>query len=177
MSKYQKWEITKKEQQAYIDKLAAELSTLRAKVGISQGDLAKLIGVSRQTYSSVESGNREMTWNTYLSLILFYDYNKETHNLLRVLGVFPEDLILLFNGGEKGSFESHSIAGIPESITDDLDEAAYQSIRTAVMLEYARCSKLSGDAVIKAFDGVDITRPAVNEKASRALKAIREAKK
>lgn len=61
--------LTKTQQDAYIDALAAELVPLRAKVGLSQGEIASLIGVSRQTYSSIETRSRRMTWNTYLSLL------------------------------------------------------------------------------------------------------------
>ena len=77
MSDSSKWEVTKYQQARFIDALTSELAPLRAKVGISQGDLAALIGVSRQTYSAIECGKRKMSWNTYLSLFLFYDYNKD----------------------------------------------------------------------------------------------------
>ena len=80
MSEYAKWEITKTQQMQFIDALTNELAPLRAKVGISQGELATLIGVSRQTYSAIESGKRKMSWNTYLSLILFYDYINDRFN-------------------------------------------------------------------------------------------------
>ena len=49
------WNLTKSEQEMYINDLTENLASLRAKIGISQGDLANLIGVSRQTYSSIET--------------------------------------------------------------------------------------------------------------------------
>lgn len=44
----------KREQQYYIVALVKELAPLRDKVGISQGDFTGIIGVSRQTYLSIE---------------------------------------------------------------------------------------------------------------------------
>lgn len=35
--------------------LTEELPVLRAKIGISQGELSNIIGVSRQTYSAIET--------------------------------------------------------------------------------------------------------------------------
>lgn len=49
----------KREQQYYIVALVKELAPLRDKVGISQGDFTGIIGVSRQTYLSIE---KDMSW-------------------------------------------------------------------------------------------------------------------
>ena len=38
--------------------LKNRLKVARAERGLSQGDLAKLVGVSRQTISSIETGHR-----------------------------------------------------------------------------------------------------------------------
>ena len=57
---------------AYIDKLAENLSMLRAKAGVTQGDVADGIGIARQTYSAIECGRNKMSWNTFMSLILFF---------------------------------------------------------------------------------------------------------
>ena len=74
-----------------VDILARDLVVLRAKSGVSQDELSKSIGISRQTYQAVETGKRKMTWRTYLALLLFFDYNARTHNMLRSLNVFPEE--------------------------------------------------------------------------------------
>ena len=44
------------------------------------------------------------------------------------------------------------------------------------MVEYARCAKLPGDAVIKSFNGVnfDLRTSANDRKAARSLKKIKE---
>ena len=56
MSTSTKWSLSREEQLKLIAALIKELAPLRAKVGISQGELAYLTGISRQTYSSIENG-------------------------------------------------------------------------------------------------------------------------
>ena len=74
-----------------IEVMSAELAVLRAKADISQEELSKSIGVSRQTVQTIEAGKRKMTWRTYLALLLFFDYNALTHDMLRNLNVFPKE--------------------------------------------------------------------------------------
>ena len=66
-----RWQITPEEKDRYIEALTDELPILRAKADISQEDLAKIIGISRQNYGWIERKDRRMSWNTYLSLIFF----------------------------------------------------------------------------------------------------------
>jgi transcriptional regulator, pvuIIC len=72
--------------------LTEELPVLRAKVGLSQDDLSNIIGISRQTYSSIETKKRKMSWNVYLSFILVFDNNEKTREMLNALGAFPQEL-------------------------------------------------------------------------------------
>ena len=96
-----RWRMTEQEKEQLIDLLTPELPVLRKKAKISQDDLSNLLGVSRQTYGANERRSRRMTWNTYLSIILFYDKNPNTHELIRSLGVYPQEMISRFNpGGE-----------------------------------------------------------------------------
>ena len=62
--------VDKSEKEELILALTEILPILRAAIGISQGELADYIGVSRQTYSALEIGKRQMSWNTFLSLFL-----------------------------------------------------------------------------------------------------------
>lgn len=77
------WSITKEEKEKLITTLTPELAVLRAKAGLSQEELSDLIGVSRQTYSAIERGAKQMSWSTFLSLILFYDCNRKTHQAFK----------------------------------------------------------------------------------------------
>jgi hypothetical protein len=75
--------------------------------------------------------------------------------MLRHLSAFPTELIDRFNDGKHiTELNIESISGITiEDINDKLDDQALHSIRTVIMLEYARCNNLPGDAVVKSFDG------------------------
>lgn len=99
MENHAKWILTDEEKDNFITTLTPNLTVLRTKAEISQEELANLIGVSRQTYSAIERKVRKMSWSTYLALVLFYDHNQRTHDMIRQLSVFPKDLIIRFNDG------------------------------------------------------------------------------
>ena len=174
----ERWKITEEEQKMYIDALAEELAPLRAKARISQIDLCALIGISRQTYSAIELKKRPMMWSTYLSLILFFDYNLETREMLRKLPCYPGELFVRIN---EGKTPDHTLMGQSaselDSILKELDDQARHALKTMLLVEYARCKKLPGDVVIKAFDGLELTGSRPDFAAEQALKNIRKKKK
>ncbi len=73
-----------------IEELKSVLPILRAAISISQGELAEYIGVSRQTYCALEQGKRDISWNTFLSLFLFFMTNEKTKALLNTRVGFIE---------------------------------------------------------------------------------------
>lgn len=73
-----------------IEELKSVLPILRAAISISQGELAEYIGVSRQTYCALEQGKRDISWNTFLSLFLFFMTNENTKALLNTRVGFIE---------------------------------------------------------------------------------------
>ncbi|MBQ3427781.1 MAG: helix-turn-helix transcriptional regulator [Clostridia bacterium] len=78
--------------QEYITKLTDNLAMLMAKAKVSQADVADIIGIARQTYSNLETGKKSMTWNMFLSLILFFKENDETANVIRLLDIYTDEL-------------------------------------------------------------------------------------
>lgn len=92
MGNYEVNELPELNRDKLIAILTDELPVLRAKIGISQDDISSIIGISRQTYSAIETKKRKMSWNTFLSLILFYGYNEKTTNLVEAIGAFPPSL-------------------------------------------------------------------------------------
>lgn len=72
--------------------LRNELPVLRAKARISQGELAKKIGISRQTYSSLETGKREMPWTTCLALIAYFQNNENTSKMINEINGLSEGI-------------------------------------------------------------------------------------
>ena len=136
-----------------IKRMTDELIFLRTKLGLSQDELSNFIGISRQTYSTLEAKKRFMSWGTYLSLVFVFDNYQQTRDIIRENKIFP---YRLFNKTESVLQEKQSMdisRLLSEDIKDKLDEQAMHTIRTVVMLEYARCNKLSAEEVIKEFDG------------------------
>lgn len=80
-----------------VDNLTEELPALRAKIGITQEELCGIVGISRQTYSSIETRKRKMSWNIYLSLLLFFIHNDKTAPIIETIGAFPQNLRDMLN--------------------------------------------------------------------------------
>lgn len=72
--------------------MAQNLSVLRAKLNLSQEDLADVLGVTRQTISAIENGQRNMSWTVFLSLVLIFLKNRETKRLMVLLGIYTKEL-------------------------------------------------------------------------------------
>ncbi len=62
--------------------LTAELPVLRARLGVSQEVLASAIGVSRQTYSAIETKTKKMSWTVFMALIAVLDPKEATSVML-----------------------------------------------------------------------------------------------
>ena len=79
--------------QSLMEMLKNELPVLRAKAKVSQKNLAEKIGISRQTYSGLETGRKEMTWITFLALVAFFQNNEQTKSMLGQIDGFSEGMI------------------------------------------------------------------------------------
>lgn len=175
------YSLNEKEKDRFITALMPELATLRAKAGVSQEELANFVGISRQSYGAFERCSKKMSWSTYLSLILFYDYNTKTHSTIRNIAAFPHELIKRFNDGEYADISADML--FESDITkllETLDEQAMYAIKTVLMVEYSRCNKMSGEAVIKFFEGIDFSKKNLksdDESTERALKNIKRKKR
>ena len=75
-----------------MEKLRQELPVLRARLGISQERVAEIIGISRQTYNTIETGKREMTWPIFLSMAAFFQNNEQTAQMLKQIEDFDEKM-------------------------------------------------------------------------------------
>lgn len=83
---------TKIIRQQLMEKFRNELPVLRARARVSQEQVAEKIGVSRQTYSSIETGKREMTWTTMLALIAYFQNNEQTKAMIDMIAGFNEEM-------------------------------------------------------------------------------------
>ncbi len=73
-------------------KLTHELPVLRARLGISQADISKKIGISRQTYNSIEIKKREMSWTVFVALVAVFQSNQETRQMLSTIDNFDKEI-------------------------------------------------------------------------------------
>ena len=75
-----------------IKKLTHELPVLRARLGASQADIAEKIGVSRQTYNSIETKKREMNWTTFVAIVAIFQNNQEARRMLSTIDGFEKEI-------------------------------------------------------------------------------------
>ena len=95
--------------------------------------------------------------------------------MIRAISAFPTEFVDRINDSN-GPLDFERIVGISmEGIENILDEQALHSIRTLIMVEYARCCQLPGDVVVKSFDGKNFnTAQPTNASVTKALKSIKE---
>lgn len=167
-------DLSEEEKGNFIARLVDELPVLRIKLGLSQDEMGNMLGISRQTYSSIETKRRKMSWPLYLSLILIFDYSDQTHDFIRQSGIFPKTLFPRQNSSQEGQPLSSFVQLKDDDIKNHLDEQAIHAIETVIMVEYARCNNLPGDAVVKAFDGKRLSQVSEEDiNATAALKRIK----
>ncbi len=77
--------------------MAENLAMLRTRLGLTQGEIAELIGGSRQTISLIERGIRPMMWDTFICLLFLFQNNESTRAMLPVLGLYTPELINFLN--------------------------------------------------------------------------------
>ena len=68
-------EMTNLEQQMLIDEFVDHLPAMRRRYSLSQEELGRKVGLSRQSVSAIERKTVALTWNTYLSFMMFFAAN------------------------------------------------------------------------------------------------------
>lgn len=88
-----------------METLTYELPVLRARLGISQQELAEKVGISRQTYNNIETGKKKINWLTFNALIATFESNDETNAMLEKIDGFKNELLIVLgstlDGGGK----------------------------------------------------------------------------
>ena len=128
-----KWHLSEQDKAHCIALLSKHLTALRAEAGISQGDLAQMVGISRQTYAAAEGGTRRLSWETFLALLCFFDSNRNTHDTLHRIGAYPSLL--------RERFQNNAQEIDVQRMISALDEQARHTLRTVLLVEYARCTQ------------------------------------
>ena len=88
------------DREKYLKNMTGNLQMLRAKLGLTQEEICKLIGVSRQTIVQAEK-NSKLSWGNYLSLVFLFTKNKETKELMDFLDIYPKEFDGLFSDRDK----------------------------------------------------------------------------
>lgn len=77
-----------------------ELPVLRARARASQEVIAEKIGISRQTYSGIETGKREMTWTIFWALLAFFQNNEQTKTMIDQINGFGDSMTKVMESPE-----------------------------------------------------------------------------
>lgn len=86
--------------QKLIEEFRNELPVLRAKARVSQEVVAEKIGISRQTYSGIETGKREISWTIFLALVAYFQNNELTKAMIDSMSNFNNRLSLIMDTPE-----------------------------------------------------------------------------
>lgn len=100
-----RWLVDKTYKDTSIGILSANLAPLRVKAGITQEEISNIIGTSRQTYYAIETGKKEMSWGTYMALVLLFHELDATKDMVDDLRVYPIDMFMRFNETLPDEFE------------------------------------------------------------------------
>lgn len=88
-------QLSEKQKEVISNTLIENLPVLRAKLDLTQDDLAKQLGVTRQTIINVESKKTKISWTMVLALLLIFLANPLTVGLLAGLGILNKQLMSL----------------------------------------------------------------------------------
>lgn len=88
-------QLSDKQKEVISNTLIENLPVLRAKLNLTQDDLAKQLGVTRQTIINVESKKTKISWTMVLALLLIFLANPLTVGLLAGLGILNKQLMSL----------------------------------------------------------------------------------
>ncbi len=78
-----------------VEKLVANLPALRAKMKISQAELAEMVGIGRQTLISIENKSSKMRWDTFLATMMIISCDNGAAELMTLLGLNLSDISVI----------------------------------------------------------------------------------
>ena len=91
------------------------------------------------------------------------------------MDAYPGELINQINGGRSVDNILYGDNGSQLfDILRVLDDQALHTLRTMILVEYARCKGLSGESVLKSYDGIDFTRKGPDADVEAAMQRIRD---
>lgn len=154
--------LDQKKREDLIEKLVSNLPTIRAKMKISQAELADSVGIGRQTLISIENRNSKMRWDTFLAMMLVISKDSDASNLLTLLGLNMTDLSTIIEYNL--SMRKSSTTSLEEKLWTDNNYSGYTTIRgfapLPVGLRNSKCPKcqssnISGVIIMPTADEQD----------------------
>lgn len=97
IKKFERISLDSEQQKLLKNKLAEILRPLRAQIGLSQAEIARILGIARYTYSNIETRRNEMTWTHFLAIVCFYSQNQKTKEMLNIFEILSPELKYWFN--------------------------------------------------------------------------------
>lgn len=84
-----------------VNLITSEMPILRDKIGITQQELAKFIGISRQSVIEIEHKNRKITKSILISIITFFSFRQETAKILYEKGLYENEFVNVIGFSKK----------------------------------------------------------------------------
>lgn len=132
---------TRKEE--LVEKLVINLPAVRAKMKISQAELAESVGIGRQTLVSIENKNSKMRWDTFLAMMLVISKDPEASELLTLLGLNMSDVGTIIE--DSLSMRKNSSGSLQEKLWTDSNYSGDTTIRgfapLPIGLRNSKCPK------------------------------------
>lgn len=85
-------EINENKREILKNNMVKALPVLRTRLNMTQEELSKRIGITRQTLIKIEAGKTPISWITFLALYVYFNSYSETSILLSGLGIDKKDL-------------------------------------------------------------------------------------
>jgi DNA-binding XRE family transcriptional regulator len=77
----------------YIERMLKNLPALRASIGLTQEQLGKKLGMSRQTIVAIETRKRPLPWDLYLAMVCVFQQYEESQILLNSFELFNGEFV------------------------------------------------------------------------------------
>ena len=81
-----------------VEILVKNIIALRKMAGLTQAEIGKKLGISRQRIISYERGEREMPWIVFLAFVCFFERFEETAIMMQALSITGKELDELITG-------------------------------------------------------------------------------
>ena len=80
-------------QKEYIERMVKNLPILRMSAGLTQAQLGKKVGMSRQSIVAIENRKRPLPWSLYLAMVLVFMQNDDSKKLMESFNLYDEEFL------------------------------------------------------------------------------------